>query len=388
MNVADSPSDIVRHLISPSHLVLAEAVREKTGQSLALVMLDLELIDEVALADAFSHALCLERFVPESVEPEKTALSGLDRDFTRDHYCFPVAFSGGRLVLAMVDPLDSATVEEVENIAGYPVQVVVATRSELDHAYSGWQVPPAEGEPRGNADAIGNSSLAIPTVVFVGYPNGVGTTFLIWNLAYLIGKKREVLLVSIGQPSGHADDLEQLAGFGAYLTVVNDAALVPDRLVDLAERAETGDAPHFDIALAEIDRPTFAVDAEQVAQWARVVVLVTDAEHAGGSWELIRGMFAKEVLSRGVSVGLVINKTVSPEQAVVAQTTAEAAAWASELGDSVRLWRAGSLPAAPEAVQRAEAERRLVVEAVPRHPLSRELKVVARRIMAEVLRTG
>jgi Flp pilus assembly CpaE family ATPase len=54
------------------------------------------------------------------------------------------------------------------------------------------------------------------------------------------------------------------------------------------------------------------------------------------------------------------------------------------LGESTRLWTAGTLPYAPEAVHHAEAEGRLIVDALPRHPLARELREVARRIVETV----
>ncbi|MBN1423295.1 hypothetical protein JXA88_01950 [Candidatus Fermentibacteria bacterium] len=388
MNLSDSAADIVRNLVSPAHLALAEAVKQKTGQSLLLVMLDLELVDDETLAEELSRALRLERFISDAAEWDTAAQFAMDRDFAHDHNCFPVSFEAGRLVVAMVDPLDTATIDEVETVAGYPVRAVVATRRELDRAFSHWPAHPEERGPSDDTVTIGDSPLAIPTVVFVGFPDGVGTTFIIWNLAYLIAKKRKVLLVSIGRPSGDAEDLEPLPAFGAYLTVVNDAALVPDRLLDLAERAEAGGPPRFDIALAEIDRPTFVVDAEQVAQWAQIVILITDTEHAGESWELIRSMFAGGVHRPDVSVGLLINKSLSPEHGEVGQATAEAAARASDLDGSVRVWVAGILPFAPEAVHRAEEERRLVVEALPRDPFTRELKDVARRLIEEAAKAG
>jgi len=376
-------AEILRRLVSPTHLDLAETVSAKTGQSLLLVLLDLELVDGERLAAELAQALELERFSPECTPREASALYTIDRDFARDHSCFPVAFDMGHLVLAMVDPLDSATTETVEQAVGYPVRPLVATRHELEQAFSGWSED--SEELAATAEAAGNAPpLAIPTAVFVGYPDGVGVTSLIWNLAYAIGRKSAVLLVSIGGPPEHTNDLRSLSLVGAHLTVVAEASLVPDRLADLSERADAGDAPRFDIALVEIDRPAFAVDAQQVAVWARSLILVTDSEHAGESWDLIRSMYGGGRAGHPISVGVVLNKTRSPELAEVGLATLEAAVRSSELGESVRLWSAGSLPYAHEAVHRAEAEGKLIVEAFPRHPLAKELREVARRLVATV----
>jgi hypothetical protein len=383
MSERATAAEILRGLVNEIHLELAETVSQKTGQSIPSVLLDLELIDDNRLADALADALKLRRFVPATTQRDPGALYVLDRDFARDYQCLPVAFDAGHLVLAMVDPLDSATIEAAVDAAGYPVRPVVATRRELDQAFTAWAVD--SGGMAATARAAGHPpSLAIPTAVFLGYPDGVGVTSLIWNLAYVIGRRRPVLLVSIGGPPEHGLELQELSDLGAHLTVVPDAALVPDRLADLSERAEAGDAPRFEIALAEVDRPTFAVDAQQVALWARTIVLVTDPEHAGGSWDLVRGMYAESPGIPEVSVGVVMNKSRSPEAAEVGMAALDAAARSGVIADAVRLWDAGSLPFEPDAIQRAESAGKLIVEALPHHPLARGLRALSRHVLAEV----
>lgn len=383
MSARVTAAEILRRFVDPASLELADAVRQKTGQSTLLVLLDLELVDGERLAASLAEALGLERFSPVSTPSDPAALFVLDRDFARDHSCYPVSFDAGHLLLAMVDPLDSSVVEQVADAAGYPVRPLVATRADLEAALARWDTQSHEiMGPEGTI--VGSPTLAIPTAVFLGYPDGVGVTSLIWNLAYLIGRTRSVLLVSIGGPAEYAKDMEPLPRLGSYLAVVPEASLVPDRLADVAEQAELGRAPRFDCALAEIDRPTFAVDAHQVALWARTIILVTDPEHAGVSWDLVEQMYGG-ALARGVSVGVIMNRTSSQELADVGMAALEAALRAGGLSGAIRLWAAGSLPYAPDAFQQAERNGTLIAEALPRHPLTRALKEVARTVLAKTV---
>jgi len=112
----------------------ARRVAVESGQRLDAVLVQLGLISERTLADAFAQLLQLPtagptRFPVEPVLPER-----LRAKFLRKVRALPVAIEDDRLVLAMADPLDDFTARSAAVATGLPVVIEVAVPIDLEAA--------------------------------------------------------------------------------------------------------------------------------------------------------------------------------------------------------------------------------------------------------------
>jgi hypothetical protein len=199
--------EIAKQVLRPEQFSLVRAVQRRTGQSLIAVMLDMEMVDDEKLAQLLHQRLNLGRFDPKQTPIDTDALLVIEENFAVDHRCLPIGFAHGRLLLAMVDPLDEETQDYASRMSGYPVEPLVATRTDLQRAreITAKRVD-AELTARNGVSVPAQFKLAAPAVMFLGYPEGVGKTFLMWNLAHVMRKQHKVLLVEVGLPEAGDDD--------------------------------------------------------------------------------------------------------------------------------------------------------------------------------------
>jgi len=116
-------------LVDSSGLERALAAQSKSGASLGKVLADLGLADENAVAAAIALELRLESIgatLPE-VLPEMAGI--LPPDFCRKRLVVPLALTKNALRLAMVDPLDYPTIQDVMFRTSKQVVAVVASES-------------------------------------------------------------------------------------------------------------------------------------------------------------------------------------------------------------------------------------------------------------------
>ena len=199
--------EIARHVLRPEQFSLVRAVQRRTRQSLIAVMLDMELVDEEKLAQVLHQRLNLLRFEPENLPTDSDARLVIEDNFAVDHSCLPVGFAQGRLLLAMVDPLDEETQDYVSRMSGYPVEPLVATQTDIQRVRDSMARDIETGLGVQDGAAIPpHFKMAVPAVMFFGYPDGVGKTFLMWNLAHVMRKQHKVLLVEVGLPDAGDDD--------------------------------------------------------------------------------------------------------------------------------------------------------------------------------------
>jgi general secretion pathway protein E len=109
-------------------------VAQETGQRFDAVLMQLGLVTERGLAQAFSSLLGLpvagaDRYPREPILPDRLAPR-----FLRQARALPLAQDGGTLVLAVVDPLDAFTPTAVAAATGSPVRLEVALPIELEAA--------------------------------------------------------------------------------------------------------------------------------------------------------------------------------------------------------------------------------------------------------------
>jgi type IV pilus assembly protein PilB len=106
-------------------------------------------VPEDALADAFSTWLNLPRIRVDAVQVEPAATNAVPGSLARKHTCLPIRLRGkNQLVLAMMNPLDTQVIRDVEAASSRTVNPVVACRSEIligiDQHYPAGLAPEAD----------------------------------------------------------------------------------------------------------------------------------------------------------------------------------------------------------------------------------------------------
>jgi type IV pilus assembly protein PilB len=127
-------------VLSEADLARALEAQRGSGKRLGEVLLSLRMIDEPTLSRALATQLSLPYQAPPL--PHDAAAAALVRaELARSRSVLPIALAPRRLRLAMVDPLDMATVDDVRFQTGRIVEQVVSTPSAvaegLDRAYGG-----------------------------------------------------------------------------------------------------------------------------------------------------------------------------------------------------------------------------------------------------------
>ena len=385
--------EIARKLLVMEQFDIARAVQRKTGQSLLTVLLDMEMVEEKTAAETISKELSLPRFDFTKMKPEDEASLALDRTFAKNHNCFPVGFSHGQLILAMVDPLDEETISHAARASGYPVQPVVATHSELRELFrknEAWEREELATQ-NGSTTSVGRR-LPAPVIAFIGYPERSGKTFIMRNLAFQLSRWLRILLLEVGF-SHHADsdnfddlnysDVLRFYDIDADLVHIPSIGYLPERLEELAERTDIDETADFELAMADIVE-THIGEWGLMARWAQIIILIIEAERAIESCELIRSILNESDRQAPVSIGIVINKAASWEHGEASFTALRAALDFVDLPIQPNIWLASVLPLDPDAVSIARQVGRLVVDAFPRRPVSKGLRTLAKRILQEL----
>jgi hypothetical protein len=361
-------------------------------------MLDMEMVDEEKLAQLLQQRLKLRRFESGETPIETDALLVIEDNFAVDHNCLPIGFAHGQLLLAMMDPLDDDVQEYVSRMSGYPVQPLVATRTDLERAHDdAMKSVEREAAQRETVAVPAHFKLAMPAIMFFGHPEGVGKTFLMWNLAHVVSKHHRVLLVEIGLPdSGEEGDALNEKAVSPYhlhnvdsdLIYVPDPCMLPDALQELAEESERQNKSGFELVFAELGEGAVGVRECQIAEWAELLVLVTEAKHAAESGELLREMLQDLDGQKPVSVGVIFNRAKSVEQGEAGFAALEAATRYLRAKKAFRLWFGGIIPFAPKAVAKSEQMGKVVVDAFPREPVARHIRTIAKRLIQDLTDQG
>lgn len=134
-------------LINETQLQTALREQQRTKEYLGKILIRLGYASEQAVAAALA-AQARVKYVDlgqYSLQPEATQL--VPENFARQHHLVPVSYAGKVLVVAMANPLDIITMDELRRMSKGPVEVVGAAESEileaLDRAYgavagAGW----------------------------------------------------------------------------------------------------------------------------------------------------------------------------------------------------------------------------------------------------------
>ncbi len=125
-------------------------VAEESGTRLDVVLLQLGLVSERGLADAYCTLLGMKLATPERYPAEPLLGERLTPRFLREVRALPVAIENGTLVVACVDPLDNFVRAAIAAATLHPVRREVAVPIELEAAFE--RLYPAETAEAGTSD--------------------------------------------------------------------------------------------------------------------------------------------------------------------------------------------------------------------------------------------
>jgi len=118
-------------LISKGQLEEALQLQRRTRRRLGRVLVDLGYVDEMDLCNTMSKQLNIPLADLDKNPPEEEAVAKISEEKAREKGVIPVRIVGTELILAMSNPLDWMTIQEVEFASGMKVNVAIAPESAI-----------------------------------------------------------------------------------------------------------------------------------------------------------------------------------------------------------------------------------------------------------------
>lgn len=121
-------------LLTAHQLEDALTTQKARGGRLGDVLVGLGFVDERELARVLAAQLGVDVVDLRSAELDPQVLALLPEDVARDLHAIPIAVEGGRVVVAVSDPLDETLTDRLITALAQPVRLVIAARSDIDRA--------------------------------------------------------------------------------------------------------------------------------------------------------------------------------------------------------------------------------------------------------------
>jgi type IV pilus assembly protein PilB len=118
-------------LLSTDELEFALNEQKRSGDRLGNVLRRLNLVSEEALAQDLAISAGIEHVNLRNLSIDPKVVEVVPEAFARKNKVFPIDASDGVVTVAMVDPLDVATIDRVQQVARRYVQVVSATEFDI-----------------------------------------------------------------------------------------------------------------------------------------------------------------------------------------------------------------------------------------------------------------
>ena len=159
---------IMQGSVTEDELEAALEAQRATGERIGRILVDEGVITEIQLVQALAAASGVD-FVDLSERIlDPTAARRIPEPFARRSKAVPIAWEDDRLVVAMVNPSDVFTLDDLRTMSGVPVRPVMADERQLMKAL--------EGVWRGGADAEAMLQLASDELDEDDLPGGVADT--------------------------------------------------------------------------------------------------------------------------------------------------------------------------------------------------------------------
>ncbi len=117
--------------ITAEKLEMALAEQRQTGEKLGQTLQRLGICSEMEIAQVLASQAGVECVDLGTYEPDPAAVERIDRDFCDKKLLFPLRLNGKTLQVAMANPLDLGTIDELTRQTGCYIEVVHAPESDI-----------------------------------------------------------------------------------------------------------------------------------------------------------------------------------------------------------------------------------------------------------------
>ncbi|GAB4315739.1 MAG: hypothetical protein Kow0059_07940 [Candidatus Sumerlaeia bacterium] len=129
-------------IISESDYREARREQLRSGRSLSQVLIDNKLITEAAKTALLRKRLGIQVCDASNLQLTELVLQQIPAGFARSKRCVPVSIDGGQLLVAMEDPCDWETIENIKTMTGMNVKTCIATAALIQSALDAYPEQP------------------------------------------------------------------------------------------------------------------------------------------------------------------------------------------------------------------------------------------------------
>ena len=123
-----------RGIISQEQLDRALDYQKSIGGKLGTILVKLRFVKEEQLQDLLADQQDLDSVRLEDIDVTKELMGLIPREIIEKNEVIPIKKEGGTLTVAMPDPTDFPTIEEIRFISGLAIEAVLITRTEAQKA--------------------------------------------------------------------------------------------------------------------------------------------------------------------------------------------------------------------------------------------------------------
>ncbi|MCB2154235.1 Flp pilus assembly complex ATPase component TadA [bacterium] len=125
---------VEKGLIDPDNLDAAIREAHKTGDRIGNILIKMGLCEQDHVLEALAEQLGVPYMKLTGVQPDRQLLELVPARFAEHYNLVPVAMEDGTLKVALSDPLDIHTLDELRRMLNLEVEPIVATDAEIDKA--------------------------------------------------------------------------------------------------------------------------------------------------------------------------------------------------------------------------------------------------------------
>jgi type IV pilus assembly protein PilB len=125
---------VERGIITQKQLDQALDYQRSIGGKLGTILVKLRFVKEEQLTSLLADQQALSSVKLADIEVTKELMDLIPREIVEKHEVIPVKKEGGTLTVAMSDPTDFPTIEEIRFVSGLAIEAVLITRSEAQKA--------------------------------------------------------------------------------------------------------------------------------------------------------------------------------------------------------------------------------------------------------------
>jgi type IV pilus assembly protein PilB len=123
---------IMNGLITDEQLGHALKQQVNSPKKLGEILIDDGAITERQLVEALEFQLGIPAVKMDELIVDKDTIKLIDESVARKHCIFPVEKRGGKIKVAMVDPINQEAIKDIQMTTGMSVQPFIATRTDLE----------------------------------------------------------------------------------------------------------------------------------------------------------------------------------------------------------------------------------------------------------------